>query len=190
MRKPHSTGSGSCKVYDGLRRLPAIYKELQKNFNVCKGSRPFNFWIEDIGNNDFTEGITSPTLLQITDQNFVRLKIAPFLQVISSNKFFENVLGKQYWNDIVHTHEFETGLGIPQENELKVRGKIRWSADGVDFSENVVPNPVALSVQLKIEETEVVNKNPNGVSIEGDRFIYLERKDHYSCECHSFFYKL
>ena len=184
MRKPHSTSSGSCGVFNGLRQLPAMYKELQKDFNVCKGHRPFDFWIEKIGNNGFTGQITSPTLLQITNQNFVRRKIASFLQVISSNKFFENVLGEQYWNDIL-THKREERLGIPPaENELKVLGKIRWSTDGVNFSENVVPNPVALSVKLKIEETEVVNRNPNGVSIEHNPFLHLERKDHYRNKIH------
>ena len=103
--------------------------------------------------------------------------------MISSNKFFENVLGKQYWNDI-QTHKWEEGLGVPDEDEVKVYGKILWSADGVNFSENVVPNPLALSVQLRIEETEVVNENPNGVSIERDRFLYFERKNHYRNKIH------
>ena len=179
MRKPHSTSSGSCRVDNGLRWLPAIYKELQKNFNACKGYRPFDFWIEDIGNDGFTGEITSPALLQITNQNFVRRRIASFLQVISSNKFFENVLGKQFWNDM-QTHKWEEGLGIPPaEDELKVRGKIRWSADGVNFSENVVANPSALSVQLEIEETEVVNRNPNGVSIELNPYLHIKRENHY-----------
>ena len=179
MRKPHSVGSGSCSVYNGLRRLPAMYKELQKNFNVCKEYRPFDFWIKDIGNDGFTGEITSPTLLQITNQNFVRRKIASFLQVISSNKFFENVLGKQFWNDM-QTHKWEEGLEIPPaEDELKVRGEIRWSADGVNFSENVVANPLALSVHLEIKETEVVNENPNGVSIDINPILYTKRKNHY-----------
>jgi len=189
MRKPHSVGSGSCSVYNGLRRLPKIYKELQEKFNACKGYRPFDFWIEDIGDDGFTGEITSSTLLQITNQNFVRHKIASFLQVISSNKFFENVLGKQFWNDM-QTHEREEGLGIlPAEDELEVRGKIRWSADGVNFSENVVANPLALSVQLEIKETEVVNENPNGVSIEINPILHIKRKNHYRNKiCFRFIY--
>ena len=184
MSKPHSPNGGSCEVYNGLRRLPAMYKELQKNFNACKGYRPFDFWIKDIGNKGFTGTITSPTLRQITNQNFVRRKIASFLQVISSNKFFENVLGEQYWNDI-QTHKWEEGLRVLSgEDEVKVYGKIRWSADGVNFSENVIPNPLALSVQLEIEEIKVVNKNPNGVSIEINPYLHLKKEDHYRNKIH------